>query len=109
MNRRDALLAAAALGWMGISGRSLARSSDGFFVPPEESPHQQTLMQWPVNRRIHPNAAFLDRAQQTIADIANVIAEFEPVSMLVPEDELSAARAQFGASIDLYVCLWWSC
>ena len=102
MNRRDALLAAAALGWMGISGRSLARSSDGFFVPPEESPHQQTFMQWPVNRRIHPNAAFLDRAQQTIADIANVIAEFEPVTLLAAAQDHTKARRKLTAAVQLW-------
>ena len=44
-------------------------------VPPEEAPHEMTLMQWPVSRKVHPNAAFLDLLQDTIADIANAIAE----------------------------------
>ncbi len=40
-------------------------------------------MQWPVSRIVHPDAAFLELLQLTIAEIANTIVEFEPVVMLM--------------------------
>ncbi|CAK9076002.1 DR_2398 family, partial [Durusdinium trenchii] len=55
---------------------------EGYFVPAEDDPHERTFMQWPVNRTVHPDRWFLEDLQQTIAEIANTIAEFEPVVML---------------------------
>jgi agmatine deiminase len=40
-------------------------------------------MQWPVSRKVHPDPIFLDMLQDAIATVANVIAEFEPVVMLI--------------------------
>ena len=103
MKRRDVLLAGGAMGVLAaLSGRSFARLNDGFFVPSEERPHQQTLMQWPVNRRIHPDPVFLDRVQQTIADIANAVAEFEPVAMLAAKEDHAGARRKLSAEVALW-------
>jgi len=102
MKRRDVLLAGGAMGLMALARRSLARSGDGFFVPPEEHPHQRTLMQWPVSRRVHSDTVFLDRAQQTIADIANAIAEFEPVTMLAAGVDHAQARRKLSAEVALW-------
>ncbi len=77
-------------------------ASSGFFVPPEEASHQRTFMQWPVNRKVHPDRAFLDLTQQTIADIANTISEFEPVTMLAAAEDHAQARSKLSASVELW-------
>lgn len=92
-----ALCSAAALGPI-----ELAEARIPITVPPEESRHELTFMQWPVDRRVHPDGRFLGILQQTIADVANTIASFEPVIML-------AARAQHGAvrkKLSTNVTLW---
>lgn len=66
-------------------------------VRPEESPHEATFMMWPVNRKVHPDLEFLVVLQETIADIANAIAEFEPLIMLAaPDDQARVARMLSG-------------
>ncbi len=59
-------------------------------------------MQWPVNRRVHPDPVFLDMAQQTIADIANAIAAFEPVTMLAAQEDHRAARRKLSHTVELW-------
>ena len=83
-----------------IGQAAQARSS--FYVPPEEVRHQRTFMQWPVNRRVHPDPVFLDLVQQTIADVANAIAEFEPVTMLAAASEHTAARRKLSTQVELW-------
>lgn len=73
-----------------------------FIVPPEEAKHSCTFMQWPVNRQVHPERAFLDILQQTIADIANTIAEFEQVIMLAAKKDQIYARQSLSAAIELW-------
>lgn len=102
MQRRKMLLSGGAFSLMGLSGRVSANSNSGFYVPPEEAPHQRTFMQWPVNRSVHPDPVFLDMAQQTIADVANAISEFEPVTMLAAQSDHSGARAKLSSSVELW-------
>ena len=80
MKRRQVLTGAAALGLVG-KGPLMAKTS-ALYVPPEEDPHAQTFMMWPASRKVHPDRVFLDILQDTIARIANTIAEFEPVILL---------------------------
>lgn len=75
---------------------------NGFYVPPEEAPHQRTFMQWPVNRSVHPDPVFLDMAQQTIADIANTIVAFEPVTLLMAEDNMQQAKRKLSSAIEIW-------
>ena len=83
IRRRNLLKGSAALGASSILGGSvLAKSAPKLWVPPEEDPHLRTFMQWPVDRRVHPDRYFLDLLQETIADIANAVADFEPVVVL---------------------------
>ena len=59
-------------------------------------------MQWPVNRVVHSDAAFLEDLQTAIADIANTIVEFEPVVMLMAAKfEAAACRKLGGVCRDL--------
>ncbi len=85
-----------------MSGRANANAGSGFFVPAEESPHQRTFLQWPVNRRVHPDPAFLEIVQQTIADIANAISDFEPVTMLAAKADHPGARRKLSDAVELW-------
>ena len=102
MKRREVLLRGGALGMMSLSGHAHAETGSGFYVPSEEAPHQRTFMQWPVNRSVHPDPVFLDMVQQTIADVANAIAEFEPVTMLVAQGDHARARRKLAAAVELW-------
>ena len=81
-----------------------AHAADTYSVPAEELLHERCFMQWPVNRQVHPDRAFLDDLQATIAEIANTIAEFEPVTMLADAADHSTARRLLGNRVTL--CLW---
>lgn len=74
----------------------------GFYLPEESDPHERTFMQWPVNRQVHPDRVFLDMLQQAIADIANAIAEFEPVVMLMDRRFESAARRKLSDAVEIW-------
>lgn len=77
-------------------------SSSSIKVPAEESLHELTFMQWPVSRQIHSDRAFLRLLQNTIADIANTISEFEPVVMLVAAEHHKALRKKLSANVELW-------
>ncbi len=96
MNRRRFLSAAAALG----AAPALAR--DGWVVPPEEAPHQRTFMMWPASRTVYPDAPFLEDVQTTIAEIANTIAAFEPVTLLAHPDQHADIRRRVSAGVSLW-------
>lgn len=102
MQRRKLLLSGGAFSLVGLSGKAGPNSGSGFYVPPEEAPHQRTFMQWPVNRKVHPDPDFLDMAQQTIADVANAISAFEPVTMLAAQSDHSGARAKLSNRVELW-------
>ena len=96
MNRRTLLASGAAvLATPGFAMQPL-------YVPPEEARHQRTFMMWPVNRQVHPDRVFLDMLQNTIADIANTIVEFEPVTMLAHPDDQVRARRRLSQEIELW-------
>jgi agmatine deiminase len=96
MSRRSLFRTAAAAGGALILPRgALAGGSAraaGFWYPEETDPHERTFMQWPVNRTVHDDAGFLANLQATIADIANTIAEFEPVVMLAADEHHQTIR-----------------
>jgi len=75
---------------------------DGYFVPAEEDPHERTFMQWPVNRSVHPDRWFLEDLQGAIANVANTIAEFEPLVMLMAEKHRSAASRQLSGDVEIW-------
>lgn len=75
---------------------------EGFFVPAEEDRHERTFMQWPVNRRVHPDKWFLEDLQRTIAEIANTISDFEPVVMLMAEDHRRSARQLLSQDVQIW-------
>lgn len=97
MKRRDFLAASAALPF---AGKVMA--TQPLHVRAEEGPHEATFMMWPVNRKVHPDGEFLDILQQTIADIANSIAEFEPLIMLAAPSDQARAKQMLSAKVTLW-------
>lgn len=59
-------------------------------------------MQWPVSRKVHPDRYFLDLLQQSIADIANTIADFEPVVMLMDPRFEKKARRKLSQGVEIW-------
>ncbi|MEM1398876.1 MAG: agmatine deiminase family protein [Pseudomonadota bacterium] len=85
-----------------MTGPLRAQPGTGFHVPAEEAPHERTFMQWPVSRLVHPEPAFLDLVQQTIATVANAISEFEPVTMLAGQSDHASARTMVASGVELW-------
>lgn len=83
-------------------GAALSAKTEKLTVPPEEARHARTFMQWPVNRKVHPDPVFLRMLQRTIATIANTIAEFEPVVLLAAKSDHAAARKYLSSSVKLW-------
>ncbi|MEM6693827.1 MAG: agmatine deiminase family protein [Pseudomonadota bacterium] len=92
----------AAFAFASAGGPSFSMAPSGFFVPAEEAPHTRTFMQWPVSRAVYGDAGFLDIVQQTIADIANTIADFEPVVLLADAAEHGVARRRLSSAVTLW-------
>lgn len=64
----------------------------GFFMPAEWYPHEQCWMAWPCHLDTWSKIG-LDKARQAYARVAQAIARYEPIIMLVnPGDESSAQK-----------------
>lgn len=100
MTRRKTLGALGA----GFAASTLPLHAQGtrWRMPAEEAPHEATFMQWPVSHEVHPDGDFLDLLQDTIADIANTIASFEPVIMLAPPQAVANARSRLSRSVEVW-------
>lgn len=59
-------------------------------------------MQWPVSPLVYDDPDFLRHVQQSVADVANAIAAFEPVVMLAAADHHPSARRRLTAGVDLW-------
>lgn len=73
-----------------------------FWMPEERDPHERTFMQWPVSKKVHPDPVFLNMLQQSIADVANAIAEFEPVVMLMDKRFENSARRKLSDDVEIW-------
>jgi len=104
MDRRSLMVGGAALGMTSGLGvhNTLANTSSRLYVPPEEHRHARTFMQWPVNRKVHPDKYFLKLLQQTIADIANAIVEFEPVTLLAAKNHHASVKKLLSDKVELW-------
>ncbi|MEM9277872.1 MAG: agmatine deiminase family protein [Pseudomonadota bacterium] len=74
----------------------------GYRMPEEAEPHERTFMQWPVSLAVYGRSYFLRQAQETIAEIANTIAEFEPVVMLMADEHISKARSRLSSQVEIW-------
>jgi agmatine deiminase len=110
-NRRKILTGAAGLAGLALGTKTFRTEAmspvmipvpGGFAMPEESEPHLRTFMQWPVNRVVHPDPVFLDMLQQSIADIANTIAGFEPVVMLMDKSFEPEARKKLSAQVEIW-------
>lgn len=59
-------------------------------MPAEWEPHERCWMQWPCRPEMWGDK--LPATLQAFADVANAIAEFEPVTMLAPPPDVTAAH-----------------
>lgn len=75
--------------------------SRGFHMPAEWHPHRRCWMAWPSHEPSY-NGRFAD-AQAAHGRIAQAIAQFEPVVMLINERDQPHARALCGADVELRV------
>ncbi|SFE83614.1 agmatine deiminase [Alteribacillus iranensis] len=71
--------------------------SDQFRMPGEFEPHKGTWMLWPVRTDTWRSGA--KPAQRAYADVANVIAQFEPVTVGVGTEQFENARAMLADNV----------
>ncbi len=80
---------------------------DGFSMPPEWAPHQLTLMAWPCRTDGYTwpgrggDLDGFERARAEHAAVANAVAEFEPVLMLVRPEHVRLARSALSTRVEL--------
>ena len=106
INRRGVLGMGAGMAgssWFGRPGFAAgAAGAAGFHTPEEGAPHERTFLQWPVSRQVYDDADFLADLQGTVADIANAVAAFEPVVMLMGASQKAKARRLLTASVEIW-------
>ena len=71
----------------------------GFTMPAEWQPHTRCWMAWPCRRELWQDR--LDATQQAYANVANAVAEFEPVSMCCPPAGIDRARQLLSAGVSV--------
>ncbi|WP_137146460.1 agmatine/peptidylarginine deiminase [Mycolicibacterium sp. CR10] len=69
-------------------------------MPDEGDPHKRTWMAFGASEAIW-GAELLPEVRRNLAAIAQAIAQFEPVAMLVRSEDLDLARGLVGPSVDL--------
>jgi agmatine deiminase len=67
-------------------------------LPPEWDPHERTVIAWPSREERWDDA---DEVAEEVAEIANAVAQFEPVTVLATPGEASAARALLRGDVEL--------
>lgn len=77
----------------------------GWWMPAEWAPHAATWMVWPHNQALWESGwgVTLADVQVDFARVANAIARFEPVKMVVDPSAVARAQALCGANIELIV------
>jgi agmatine deiminase len=80
-----------------------AMQSNGWWMPAEWARHAAAWMVWPHNRALWETTwgVTLVQVQQDFARVANAIARFEPVKMLVDPSAVAGAKALCGPGIEL--------
>jgi agmatine deiminase len=71
-------------------------------LPAETDPHERTLIAWPtVTRGDDLWRGELERARDDYATVADAIARFEPVTLVVDPPDVEDARARVGTGVDV--------
>ena len=69
----------------------------GLFMPAEWAPHDRCWMAWPCREEVWGGA--IGQARDAYTEVATAIAEFEPVTMLVPPDSLAEVSLRFSSGV----------
>ncbi|MGD1715732.1 agmatine deiminase family protein [Dapis sp. BLCC M172] len=120
MNRRSFLQLMATTSGLILSGKSCATfstansqlsnnisssmlSNYSFFMPDEAEPHLCTWMAFSASADIW-GRKYSSGVQDNLARIAKAIVKYEPVKMLVREEDYKVAVAKCGTDVELIVC-----
>jgi len=76
-------------------------STRGFYMPAEWTAHRRTWMAWPVADTVLVGTGGPHGGYTAWADVANAIAAFEPVSMLVPPGGTDLARGYLDPGVEV--------
>jgi agmatine deiminase len=76
-------------------------AADGLRMPAEWAPHEATLIAWPTRSRPDLWGGLFQDAQREYAGVANAIAAFEPVLMIVDPTQEHEARPFLGSNVEL--------
>ena len=68
-------------------------------LPPEWEPHERTIIAWPSRDERWDD---VDEAGEEIAEIANAIAQFEPVTVIADPGAVADARPLLSGDVELY-------
>ncbi|MTV50495.1 agmatine deiminase [Heliobacillus mobilis] len=71
----------------------------GFRMPPEWAPHARTFITWPVCEETWPDE--LEDVRKAYAEVANAIAKFEPVTLIVRPELVSDAAKLCDPAVDI--------
>ncbi|HYC03798.1 MAG TPA: agmatine deiminase family protein [Azospirillaceae bacterium] len=74
-------------------------AADGFRMPGEWERHARCWMAWPCRAETFVNG--LDAARRAYAEVAQAIAQFEPVTMLCPQEEVVSASLACGKGVEV--------
>jgi agmatine deiminase len=109
LSKRTFMGAALAIVSGGLTHPALAGAKEkqtakqaGFQMPLESVPHERTFMQWPALDDIYGGPEDLAAVREKIALIANTIARFEPVVMLVRPEQRDEAQHHFKANVEAW-------
>jgi agmatine deiminase len=69
----------------------------GFRMPAEWEPHARCWMMWPCREALYGNR--LEAARDAYAEVANAIAQFEPVTMIASSDEFVESSLKVGTGV----------
>ncbi|MGD1808671.1 agmatine deiminase family protein [Dapis sp. BLCC M126] len=78
-------------------------SNSSFFMPDEAEPHLCTWMAFSASPDIW-GRKYASGVQDNLARIAKAIVKYEPVKMLVREEDYKVAVAKCGTNVELIVC-----
>jgi agmatine deiminase len=76
-------------------------AADGFRMPAEWAPHEATVIAWPTRSRPELWGDLFEDAQREYATVANAIAAFEPVMMIVDPSQEAEARPYLASNVEL--------
>lgn len=96
------LLSAGSLLGTHRAGFTAEAGQQAWFMPDEADPHVRTWMAFGAHQRIW-GADWVPEVRRNLASIANTIGRYEPVSMLVRENEYDIAAAMVGDNVELLI------